>query len=98
MASILARAPKPGGSAMPALPKRIGAITNGSESKEDGRDQAWFLREIVPKLNGFSLSENRQGDGFVARSVLALSLGGKGSAPAALEGAHRSRLSAIFVD
>ena len=41
------------------------------KSKEDGRDQAWFLREIVPKLNGFSLSENRQGDGFVARSLLA---------------------------
>ena len=27
------------------------------ESKEDERDQAWFLREIVPKLDAFSLNE-----------------------------------------
>ena len=35
------------------------------------RDEAWFKREIAPKLDAFTLTEIAAVDGFIARGVLA---------------------------
>ena len=48
------------------------------------RDEAWFKREIAPKLDAFSLKEIAAGDGIVARGLLAHSSWCEGAASAAL--------------
>ena len=35
------------------------------------RDEAWFKREMAPKLDAFTLSEIAAADGLIARRVLA---------------------------
>ena len=47
-------------------------------------DEAWFKREIAPKLDGFSLAGDWQGDRSLARGVLAHPCGRKGAASEAL--------------
>ena len=58
------------------------------------RDEAWFKREIAPKLDAFSLKEIAQGHRIIARGVLAHPSGCESSASTALggiAGAARSR-------
>ena len=56
----------------------------GAERSVADRDAAWFLREIVPKLDGYSLSQIARGDGTVARGLLAHSRWHAGPASEAL--------------
>jgi hypothetical protein len=42
-----------------------------SESTPDKRDAAWFKHEIAPKLDVLPVKADRQGNGFIARGLLA---------------------------
>ena len=53
------------------------------------RDEAWYKREIAPKLDGFTLKEIGGGDGVVARSLLAHPGWHESAASEALAGAER---------
>ena len=54
------------------------------------RDEAWFKREIAPKLDALLAQGDGQGDRPLARGVLAHPGGGEGAASEALGGAART--------
>jgi hypothetical protein len=62
-----------------------------ARENQDQRDEAWFKREIAPKLDGFSLKEIGNATGLSLAACSRVRAGAKSTAPEALGGPARAR-------